>query len=108
MDTFSLASKLISLFSSSGKGSILENLFDNLLENKDLINKILSSIKEKDANDLSNILKGITDDELLERIKSVVDMVEKGEISTENMSDMIEKISGRNVDDVFNGFKKLF
>ncbi len=107
MDTFSLASKLISLFS-SGKGSILENLFDNLLENKDLINKILSSIKEKDTNNLSNILKGITDDELLERIKSVVDMVEKGEISTENMSDMIKKISGRNVDDVFNSFKKLF
>jgi Mg2+ and Co2+ transporter CorA len=108
MDTLEIAQKVISIFSSDRK-DLFSTVVSSLLEG-DLAEKILSLASQKDENSLSDLLKGLSKDnsDLLNHIQSAVEMVERGEVSTDNISDMVQKIAGEKLNDILGNFGKLF
>ncbi len=108
MDTLAIAQKIISIFSSDRK-DLFSTVVSSLLEG-DLSEKLLSLASQKDENSLSDFLKGLSGDnsDLLNHIQSAVEMVERGEVSTDNISDMVQKIAGEKLNDILGNFGKLF
>ncbi len=108
MDFLSMAKQIISIFSSE-KGDLFSTVISNLLEG-DISEKIVSLASQKDENGLSEILEKLSSEnsDLLESIKSAVEMVEREEVSTDNISEMVQKIAGKKLDDLLGGFGKFF
>ncbi len=107
MDYTTLATKLISLFSKENE--LLSSVLPSLIEGE-TGEKILKLLKDKDESGLSSFLNSLSDDQnsLLQRIEEAIEMVERGEISTDDISQMIEKISGEKLNNILGNLGKLF
>ncbi|NPA54732.1 MAG: hypothetical protein GXO21_08740 [Aquificae bacterium] len=108
MDVMELAQKIISLLSSE-KGESLASIISNFLDD-DTAQKLTSSVSDGDENAIVEILEKLAGEnsELIEYIKTAVDMVEKEDLSIDNISEMVQKIAGDKIKDLLGGFGKFF